>query len=557
MQRRTRDTRGRPRWRAAALVAAVVPALLLLAAGCHARDAKRTDAVATQGAARGEAARGPDPILIRVPRAGGTAHAYLYPKLDSAVWSGSATTARDVLGFDAETGTLVLVDAKGEPVRLDLRLGTAAVATRARLAGLRLGSGSDIFGIRPHGEVVRIERETSWKLTPPMPAGAVFPQTDGTVIVAASRRGETRLWRVRPPDPRLRDTAVLAAPLTPETVRAQVGDRVYVATDTALVGVAGRALQATPPIRVGGRVAALVPTPSGDRLYVALARRPEVEIVDRYTDRITHRVTLPSAATALRMDRLGRYVLARPARGDSAWVISVATDRLVGSVATRWRSDLPAVAPDGAIALADGRDVVFVDGETLQSVRTVRGASTDLWYFAFWNGFRPRASAIDQTVTFAGAPDSTPTDSARSDSAAAAAGTPAPASPPPGGSVAPPGPPPAAPGGARPEGAGASPPPAPASSPSAAPAPARPAAAASPAPLQTWTVSFATLLDAPRAKALADSVAVNGEFARVVTAQRAGTIIYRVVLGPFGTRAAAEAAGRDSRRPYWIFAGEP
>lgn len=495
-------------------------------------------------AARGEASRGPDPILIRLPRTGGSVRAYVYPRLDSVVWTGRTTSVDRVLGFDPEGGALTIVDARGEPVRVDLRLGGSSIASKAKLASIESPTGSDIYAIDATGTVVRLTRGSDWSFKPPYPARAVFPQADGGLVVAAQHGPEAVLWLMRPPDTRLRDTVTL--PITMHGVTAQVGDRVYLATDTALVGVRGRDLSEVPSIRVHGRIVALAPTPSGDRIYLAIAGDSSLSVVDRYTDRIASTVQLPGDVAALRMDGLGRYVLVRPTRGDSAWVIAVATNRVVGSVRTKWTDDLPATAPDGAIALNSGRDVIFVDGETLQPVRTVAGGASDFWYFTFWNGFRARAPGVDQPVTFASA-DTTSADTATApgDSAAhesadtaakpesrapsavtarAAATVPEPVPPRP----------------LRP----------PVPSPTIPPAPTASASA-------PFTVSFAALLNEAKAHALADSIDVAGARAKVVPSQRAGTTIYRVVLGPYANRAAAEQVGRDSKRSYWVFPGQP
>jgi YVTN family beta-propeller protein len=511
--------------------------LLLLAALACGRDQQaNTDTVGN--AARSEASRGPDPILIRLPRVGGTVRAYLYPRLDSVVWSGRTTSVDRVLGFDPEGGALALVDAKGQPSRVDLRLGESATASKAKLTALAAPTGSEIYGVDARGTVVRLTRGGDWSFTPPRPARAAFPQSDGGLVVAAQHGNEAVLWLMRPPDTKLRDSVVL--PLTIGAIRAQVGDRIYFATDTALVGVRTRDLSEVPPIRVRGRVVALSPTPSGDRIYVATAGDSSLAVVDRYTDKVASTIQLPGAISDLRMDGLGRYVLVRPARGDSAWVITVATNHVVGSVRTKWTEDLPATAPDGAIALNTGRDVIFVDGETLQAVRTVAGGASDFWYFTFWNGFRARAAGVDQPVSFATA-DTNPPDSLASttDSAAhvAAADTAGTRAQPPHPAVA-----------AHP--AAPQPPHAQQTAPAAVAVPT--ASASSP-----FTVSFAALLNGAKAHALADSISVAGARARVVPSQRAGTTIYRVVLGPYPNRAAAEQIGRDSKRSFWIFPGQP
>lgn len=510
--------------------------MLLLSALACGRD-QRASKDTVGNAARAEASRGPDPILLRLPRTGGTVRAYLYPRLDSVVWTGHTTSVDRVLGFDPEGGALATIDAKGEPARVDLRLGESAVASKAKLASMESPTGTEIYGIDPKGSVVRLTRSGDWSFTPPYPARGVFPQADGSLVIAAQHGAEAILWLMHPPDTRLRDTVTLA--ITMHGVSAQVGDRVYLATDTALVGVRGRDLSEVPSIRVHGRIVALAPTPSGDRIYVATSGDSSLAVVDRYTDKIASTIPLPGDVSDLRMDGLGRYVLVRPARGDSAWVIAVATNHVVGSVRTKWTADLPATAPDGAIALNSGRDVIFVDGETLQAVRTVAGGANDFWYFTFWNGFRARAAGVDQPVTFASADTATPDSATReADSIQRVAADTA---------VKPEKPPQAV--------AAAPLPPAP-RTPNPVPVPTNPPAptASSAAP---FTVSFAALLNEAKAHALADSIDVAGARARVVPSQRAGTTIYRVVLGPYPNRAAAEQIGRDSKRSYWVFPGQP
>jgi cell division septation protein DedD len=253
-----------------------------------------------------------------------------------------------------------------------------------------------------------------------------------------------------------------------------------------------------------------------------------LSVIDRYTDKVTATIDLPGEASDLRMDGLGRYVIARPVRGDSAWVIAVANNHLVGTAHTRWADDLPAAAPDGAIATLAGKDVIFLDGETLQPVRTVAGGAADYWYFTFWNGFRPRAAGVDQPVSFATADSQRDSVRAASDSAHAASDSMISAQTP------------ATPNHPAP------------TQPTPAPSASTPAAAAS-----QFTVQFAAMLTPEKAHALADSISVEGTAARVVPSQRAGTTIYRVVLGPYPNRATAERIGHEANRSYWVFAGAP
>jgi hypothetical protein len=439
---------------------------------------------------------------------------YVYPKLDSAVWDADEIPALDrVLAFDQDGGTLAYVDSKGFPGRIDLRETDVVKASRAKLTSLTSANGSDIYGINSKGEIVRLNPTGGdWHFKPPVPARAVFTQPNGELIVTANKGAQTLVWRVRPPDDVVQDSAVL--PLSGRGVRTQIGDRIYFAVDSGLVGVKAKDLSPVGSVVLESRVRALAPTPSGDRLYVATVADSGISIVDRYSGRVSIGVVLPAPPADLRMDPLGRYLLARFPKGDSAWVIAIGTNRLVGAVPTRWETDLPTITPDGKLALLEAKDVVLADPEKLDSRTTVTGGARDFWYFFAWDGFRPRAQGLDQPVTFPG--DGVPGDSL------AASSTPSttPVTP-------------------IPTDTAASIPP-----------------AASP-PTTGFTVSFAALLTEDKAQQLATTIRVGANSAHIVTTNTAGSPIYRVVMGPFATKQEAEQIGRASRREYWIYEGSP
>jgi cell division septation protein DedD len=312
----------------------------------------------------------------------------------------------------------------------------------------------------------------------------------------------------------------------------QAGDRVVLVHDASIAAVRGRDLAASPTVSVDTTILAVAPTPSGDRLYVLERGQKEMRVLDRYRDGSGDAVALPGEAIALRMDPLGRYLLARPAHGDSAWVIAVGSQRVLGAVATAWLPDLPAVAPDGRIALASGNDVRFVDGETFQSNLTVKNGAKDFWTFVSWNGFRPRDASLDTPVHFdsaSTAPIGSPGDTIV-DPAGAFAGAAVEPSPPNGGTPGSTPPAAAMPNAAA---AGSSPPPAPVS--------------------RGFFVSLATHATEPQAKADAATVLVDGLPAHVATYAASGRTMYRVVLGPYATRAAAQRAGSIAARPFWIY----
>jgi cell division septation protein DedD len=477
--------------------------------------------------------RGPDQILLRLPLGGGRVRAFSYPALDSVLWSSRdvAPSLERVLGFDEEAGSVAAVDRRGVPVRLDLHLGRITRDAGPRLTGLRSRDGSSIYGINKDGGVVRLTPSGSWTFKPPSPAREVLPATDGSLLVLADRDDRTVVWQLFPPERTVTDSAVV--PRAKLAVRTQVGDRVYFGVGAELLGLRTRGLDPVPAIRLEHPARTLAPTPSGDRLYVVTDPGGRIAVADRYSGKVEQSIELPGTAIELRMDPTGRYLLARSASGDSAWVIAVGTGRLVGTVASAWRADLPAVTPDGWIATVRARDVVLVDGETLRPQGTVKGGASDAWLFVAWDGFRQRTPALDEPVVA--------TSDSGSRSEPAGEEHPIPAAPP------------------RPDSAGA-PRTAPAPQPPSAPragAPPHADSAQAPSTGVGFTVQFAAVLSEQSARATAQEIMVNGQRPRVVATQRSGTTIYRVVMGPYATRAEAERMATAAGKPFWIYEGAP
>jgi hypothetical protein len=487
-------------------------ALVLVLAACSGSD--RRDDPAKRAAPSASAPRGPDNLVLRIPRTGGAARVFAYPRLDTVVWtSANAPAPARILAFDDEAGTIAYVDARGYPARVDFRQGNTGAVSKAKLAAITSSDGSAIYAVGADGTVQRFTESGTWKWKPPLAARAVFPQADGSVLVLAEQKSGSVVWRLRPPATAIADSVVL--PRVDRALRTQVGDRLYLGAEKELTGIRTRTMERTPSITFDAPVELLAATPSGDRVFVVTKGSKAIAVVDRYREKVSGTIELGRPIAELRMDPLGRYLLVHPDKTDSSVVIALGTSRVVGTVATDWRADLPFVAPDGGIALAQGADVIVTDGETLKPTTRVRGGAADFWYPFRWTGFRPRAATLDRPVEFAG-PSA---DSAvRPDSAAA-----------------------------RPDS-------------NASPATTTVGAAprdTTPRRATGFTVSFAALLVPERARELAAQIHVGTETARVVTATREGAPIYRVVLGPYATREEADRVGRESNQSYWVYEGGP
>ncbi len=462
---------------------------------------------------------GPDPIVLRFARHGGTVRAYRYPRLDSLLWSSTQSTGAvtSILAFDAENGIVAYQDAAGYVGWVDLRVGTVTPAARVRLAGAVSLDAWAVYGTSKDSSVARLTPTADWTWHANGEVTHLFPTPDGSLDVIVSRDSALRAFRLRPPEKAISDSAGL--PWSAGARMSPLGDRLYLASGRDLVAVDAGSFAPAATMPADGEIVAFAPTPSGDRIFVAARGRDEVAIIDRYSGERSSTVRLPGTVRALRMDPLGRYVLAQPDTGDSAWAISVGTGSFVGTLPTAWREDLPAVAVDGSVATVDGKDVAFIVPGQRKPRILVREGASDLWDFVYWNGFRPRAKGLDQPVVFDEDTSAYGYARMRQDSAVA-------------------------------------PPPTPEST--LVTRPAAPVDTAVAEPVRgVWTVSFAAVLSEPRAQDLAKSITVDGQHARVVLTLTDGVRVYRVVLGPYRDRAQADRVGRDSGHSYWVFEGLP
>ncbi len=466
---------------------------------------------------------GPDGVLLRVPTEGGIARAYRAGS-DSVLWSARERTPAlgTLLGFDDFLGLMLARDREGRIVSIDLRMGSVADLGEARIRGPVVTEGAAAFGLDADGRVLRLTPAATWNWPVSGTASALVPSADGSLMVLFTTSEGTRVQRVIPPETRVLDS-VSVRPVR-FTARTQAGDRLWAVTDRGLLSLRTRDLTQAFEYAIGDSVVALALTPSGDRVFVATDAR-KLRIVDRYAEDERGNVSLPAPVSDLRMDPDGHYLLAKAAEFDSIYVISIGTQRVVSTIAAPWRADLPLVTPEGHILVVRGEDAVLVDAESTRQRMLYRGGASDQWSLVRWNGFRPRAAGLDRPVEF----EEYAADSAATDSAVTAMIY-----------------------GRYGDLTGVG---------RAAPEPATP----TPAPSsdsrsdgrQTWTVSFATMLSEDRANEMADSISVDGRRARVVPGNRDGVPVWRVLLGPFDTRQAAERAGMSSRLSYWVFEGAP
>jgi SPOR domain len=399
---------------------------------------------------------------------------YRLPRLTevTGVLRGKLPAVERVIGLDVESDFLFVVTTKQELLSLDL--GSGRVDTVAKeIAEAALGPDGTLYAVDAKRRVVSLSRRT--RFTWPQPLAGVphdlFGSTDQRMVAVIPQDPPRLLIAAADQPPAIRQIAAGG-----DVAATRWGDLVAVASDSgvALYDPLGRRDPAF--VRLADKPRALAFSPSGHRIYIARRAAIGLAVIDRFERREVDGVALPGPVAALRLDPLGRWLLARPALGDSAWIVDLPIKRHTGAIATTWQADLPGVSPDGVLLFRRGDDLVAVRPDSLTETGHVDKGAADLWVLSSW---LPRGASSGPASTDAAAADTVGAEG----------------------------------------------------------------------PLY---VQVSTSQNPDWSGRLAQDLARAGLAARVLPPQGADDG-YRVVLGPYATRAQAEATGRKLGRPFWIY----
>lgn len=163
------------------------------------------------------------------------------------------------------------------------------------------------------------------------------------------------------------------------------GDLMAIAADTAVILIETGGEPRVQSLRVSGHGRDVAFSPSGHRLYLARDRR-EVLVLDRFGFGQLASIRLPDVPRAIRTDASGRWLLARSAEGDSVWVVDLATGRPAGAYPSEWSTDLPLVAGSATLVTRDRRNVVAWELRNSRTVplATLVGGGADSWLAVAW-----------------------------------------------------------------------------------------------------------------------------------------------------------------------------
>jgi hypothetical protein len=319
-------------------------------------------------------------VAIRLPAKGGVPQLYRLPRLTpvDGILKGRLPPVDRVVGLDPESEFLFLTTAKHELLTLDLGSGRVdTVATNVRQAAL--GPDGTLYAVDTLRHVISLSRRTrfTWPQALTALPRDLFGATDQHLVGVIPQ-----------------DKLLIAAADQPPTIRpiaaggdvtaSRWGDLVAVASDSGLTFYDPLGRRDPAFVRLSDAPRALAFSPSGHRIYVARRTMPGLAVVDRYEHKELDGVALPGPVAALRLDPLGRWLLARPAVGDSAWIVDLPIKRHTGIVPTAWQPDLPAISPDGMLIYRRGRDVVAARPDSLTDVGKVANGAADLWVLTTW-----------------------------------------------------------------------------------------------------------------------------------------------------------------------------
>src|SRR5947207_6226196 len=337
-------------------------------------------------------------VAIRLPAKGGMPQLYRLPRLTAVegVLRGKLPPVERVVGLDPESEFLFVTTAKHELLGLDLGSGRVdTVATS--VAHASLGPDGTLYAVDDQRHVISLSRRT--RFTWPQALTAMPRDLFGST--------DQRLVGVIP-----QDRLLVAAADQPSTVRpiaaggdvaaTRWGDLVAVASDSGVTFYDPLGRRDPAFVKLSDAPRALAFSPSGHRIYVARRNVPGLAVVDRYDRKELDGVALPGSVAALRLDPLGRWLLARPAIGDSAWIVDLPIKRHTGTVPTAWHPDLPSISPDGMLIYRRGKDVVSARPDSLNDIGKVTGGAADLWVLTSWLPRGVPASTVSASASDTG-----------------------------------------------------------------------------------------------------------------------------------------------------------
>jgi hypothetical protein len=332
----------------------------------------------------------PVSTLMRIARDGGRPELYHLPDLGSLDWRPEDRLAavRQVVGTTTEPAQVVILDTKGTLTAMRLEAGrTRTVVQDAALAALSADGG--LYTVDTSGAAWEVGRRTPerYRAHFDQVPDALWAGASGTLVGLDSSGSVLEVFGIS-------DT-VAVRPIEAGSVAAdQWADLVAVAADSAVWLYDPNSARAPKQVKAGPGAARAAFSPSGHQLYVATTRG-KLAVIDRFSGKVRNRISLPGPAMDVRTDPYGRWLLVRPATGDSIWVVDLDHDSLIGGVPGTWAPDLPMVTSPNTLVSRDRNDVIArkLTDPGLPEAGRIAGGATALWIAVPWSPVREDLAA--------------------------------------------------------------------------------------------------------------------------------------------------------------------
>ncbi len=324
----------------------------------------------------------PATTLLRLPHSGGNPRVYAGADLADIGWRarGRTPALMMVVGFDQDQALAYAVDSAGGLQALDLTTGSPRLLTSG-VSGVALGPEGTLWVVDRKDSVVRIRNRLAKTTDAHLPARPTALYGTGDRHLIAIEGGDTaRAFLVTGSEPG--GSADLP---TTHTAASPWGDLVAAAAPTGVFLWAPRGSTPIRRVRVSGTPTSVRFSASGHRIYVG-REAEDVAVIDRYAGERIDDIRIPGAAAGLRVAPYGGWLLARPASGDTVWVVNLATDEYAGAVVSPWAADLPTVLGDATLLVREGKDLVARDLSRPEFPVTgrIEGGAADLYLPIPW-----------------------------------------------------------------------------------------------------------------------------------------------------------------------------
>lgn len=338
--------------------------------------------------------------LLAIPRDGGTVTARSVQDPSRVVWEGS-TRLPAVEAVHVLEGPIVVLRTPGGTVhRYDPRadelteVGEVGEGARwrawARYGVFVDGGGSSLLHIGPEGSWrYRVSGQPTW--ASPVEEGKV------AVLVDDSEQ-DPSLWLIRrgesEPESRSGDG------YRPPGVSTAWGTRLAMASSggASVAFVTVPALTRAGQVDVQGGVGALAASPSSHQLYAGSSDPPRVVVIDRFTGTRRTLVELDRAPVDIRPAVLGAFLIVHDG-GDPLWVsLAGDEDDRRGTADRRrlraeWREDLPLGTPDGRVLFSREDGLYVWDPTGSGGLESVSAPVDRYWTAVRWNPAPPPVTA--------------------------------------------------------------------------------------------------------------------------------------------------------------------